>query len=61
MKVFIATWWTNYGEYVEVITASSEKHAYKLFRDKWNFDYEKIVEIDLTTFGIKFSGGGDLG
>ena len=59
MKVFIATYWTNYGQYVEVIVAMSESDAHDLVSDNakgWGYDLE---EINITTSGNKMRCGGE--
>ena len=57
MKTFVVTWWTNYGEFVEIIVANSEKHAEQFFFKEHKFKWDIIKEVDASTFGIKFSGG----
>ena len=59
MKVFIATYWTNYGQYVEVIVAMSEFDAHDLVSDnakEWGYDLE---EINIITSGNKMRCGGE--
>lgn len=61
MKVFVITFRTNYGEFVEVITAKSretvEKHISKSAKD-WGYD---IDELDLSKEGNIIECGGDNG
>lgn len=59
MKLFICTYWTNYGQYVEVIIAHNEKEANSFVSDnakEWGYDLE---EISILSTGNKLRCGGD--
>ena len=59
MKLFIATYMTNYGEYVEVIVANNETEAHAFVSDncrEWGYD---LQEINIITPGNKLRCGGE--
>lgn len=59
MKLFICTYWTNYGQYVEVIIAHNEEEANSFVSDnakEWGYDLE---EISILSTGNKLRCGGD--
>lgn len=61
MKVFVITYMTNFGEYVEVITALSKESAEKYiskYAKNWGYNIE---ELDLSKEGNIIECGGDNG
>lgn len=58
MKLFVATYLPNYGEYVEIIVANNETEAHTLVSDNcksWGYD---LQEVDIITPGNKLTCGG---
>jgi hypothetical protein len=59
MKTFVFTYLTNYGEYVEVISALSFDSALSFLSDNakgWGYSYE---ELDLSKEGSVICCGGE--
>ena len=58
MKLFIATYDTNYGEYVEVIVANNDIEAHEFVSEDgkdWGYD---LTEVNIITSGNKLRCGG---
>lgn len=60
MKIFAIKSYTNYGEMVILIVAEDEAEA-RAIADKNEYVWEgyDIAEVDTTTKGVVFMGGGE--
>jgi len=58
MKLFICTYWTNYGQYVEIIVAHDEKEAHTFVSEHAENEYD-LEEVSILSTGNKLRCGGD--
>lgn len=60
MKTFVITSYTNYGQVIDIVNANNLEEANNIAnQDKTIWKGFDIEELDTTTLGNVFTGGGD--